>query len=231
MTANILIIEDDEEIGKLISLYLKKEGIAVSHVLSGEEGLTLLKKNKYDLLVLDLNLPGMDGYEVLQEIRGSIDIPILIVSARIDDADMILGFGYGADDFVPKPFSSRVLSARIRAHLRRDQRLKTGRKDITVTFGDFVLNVEDLILRKNNKRISVSPMEMALLCSLVSNAGKPVSQEKLYNQVWGNTYGDLATVSVHIQRLRKKIEKDPSAPKYIQTVYGFGYMFKDEDKG
>ena len=228
MIGKILIIEDEQEIGDLISLYLTREGISVIHVLSGEEGIELLKQGEFDLIVLDLNLPGIDGYEVLQGLRKTHDIPVIIVSARVDDADMILGFGYGADDFVQKPFSPKVLAARIRAHLRREKRIEGAQAKDVVQFGDFMLNVADNILKRDDALVSLSPKEMSILCELARSEGKPISQEELYSTVWGNQYGDMTTVSVHIQRLRKKIEPDPGNPVFVKTVYGFGYMFQRE---
>jgi len=228
MTGKVIIIEDDKEIGDLISIYLEEEGITVEHVLTGEEGLERLKSGICDLLVLDLNLPGLDGYEVLQVVRKEYNFPVVIVSARDDDADEILGFGYGADDFVKKPFSAKVLASRIRAHLRREKRSHESDNTNVITFGDFSLSIDDNILKKNKARIPLSPKEVSILIQLVQRKDTPVNQNELYKKVWGHEFGDLTTVSVHIQRLRKKIEKDPANPEFIVTVYGFGYMFKDE---
>ncbi len=226
MQATILIIEDDAEIAELIRLYLKREGIDIYHAPSAEEGAALLETGaNFQLVLLDLNLPGMDGYEFLQAFRKKWDIPVIIVSARIDDADMILGFGYGADDFVQKPFSPKVLAARVRAHLRRERRASGQEQRKAIQFGPYRFVPEDRILKRAGERVNLSPKELSILSALCEREGKPMSQNELYKEVWGNKYGDLTTVSVHMQRLRKKIEDDPANPRYLTTVYGFGYMF------
>ncbi|ORC34148.1 hypothetical protein B4O97_13800 [Marispirochaeta aestuarii] len=228
MKARVLVIEDEPEINKLISLYLNHEGIETLSCSTGEEGLAKISAGDVDLAVLDINLPGMDGYEVLQALRKKHNFPVIIVSARTDDADMILGFGYGADDFVTKPFSPRVLAARVRAHLRR--KAEYSEQKTEVLFGPFVLDIDARILRKRNaeadsfEQIALSPKETELLINLARNRGKPRNSEELYSSVWGNEYGDIATVAVHIQRLRKKIEDDPSEPRFILTMKGIGYM-------
>ena len=222
MKATVLIIEDEPQIADLISIYLKKEGISTRHTASGEEGLSLLKKGGFDLVILDINLPGIDGFEVLQEIRRFEELPVIIVSARQEDEDMIMGFGVGADDYVSKPFSPKVLAARVRASLKR-RRSSEQTSANRVKFGSFILDIDNIWLKKDQERIELSPKEMALLITLAENPEKPFSQEELYEKIWHNSYGDLTTVSVHIQRLRKKIEKDPSSPEFIKTSYGFGY--------
>jgi DNA-binding response OmpR family regulator len=226
MQASVLVIEDDAEIATLITLYLEREGVKIHWASSAEEGLEILGQDaSLELVLLDLNLPGMDGYEFLQEFRRHWSIPVVVVSARVDDADMILGFGYGADDFVQKPFSPKVLAARVRAHLRREQRVQRGEGTAAIKFGPYRFVPDDLVLKREGERVNLSPKEMSLLAELIGHEGKTISQEDLYKAVWGNAYGDLATVSVHMQRLRKKIEDDPANPVYLRTVYGFGYMF------
>jgi len=228
--AQVLVIEDDSEILDLITLYLSREQIRVLSAPSAEKGLGILGSGvPVDLVLLDLNLPGIDGYEFLQEFRKTYTQPVVVVSARVDDADMVLGFGYGADDFVSKPFSPKVLSARVRAHIRREQRMREVSGIKNILFGDYVFCPEDSLLKKRGERVGLSPKEMQLLAELATHRGKPMSQDELYNRIWGNSYGELNTVSVHIQRLRKKIEDDPTNPLYILTVYGFGYMFADEE--
>lgn len=229
MRGNILIVEDEQEIAELISLYLEKEGITTWHAPDGETGLNILRDEKIDLVILDINLPGIDGFEVLQSLRRDSHIPVIIVSARTDDADAILGFGIGADDFVSKPFSPRVLTARVRSHLRRNYQF-SPRDNNKVIFGDFELDTDSYTLKKAGEIISLSPKEMEILIYLAENEGKPKSQNEIFEKVWGATYGDLSTVSVHIRRIRKKIEEDSQKPKYIQTAYGFGYLFKRGDK-
>ncbi|MDC7225715.1 MAG: response regulator transcription factor [Spirochaetales bacterium] len=222
MKATVLIIEDEPQIAELISLYLKKEGIDTKHTLTGEDGLELLQVGNIDLIILDINLPGMDGFEVLQKIRRIEELPVIIVSARQEDEDMIMGFGIGADDYVSKPFSPKVLAARVRANLKRSKN-RDSSLDSQISFGPYLLDTGNIWLKKHGERLELSPKEMALLTALAETPEKPFSQEDLYAKIWHNSYGDLTTVSVHIQRLRKKIEKDPANPQYIKTSYGFGY--------
>lgn len=226
MKAKVIIIEDEPEISELIELYLAKEGIETLTCATGEEGLEALSAGDADLLILDLNLPGIDGYEVLESLRRSSTVPVIIVSARIDDSDMILGFGYGADDFVQKPFSPKVLAARVRAHIRREVDYKQERE--AIRFGPYRLHPESRLLKRDGERLFLSPKEIDVLIALAQNKGKPRSSEELYQQVWSTSYGDIATVSVHIQRLRKKIEEDPSDPKYLKTSHGFGYYLAED---
>jgi DNA-binding response OmpR family regulator len=229
MQATILIIEDEPKIADLIALYLRKEGIETIHAASGEKGLEILSKEECDLIILDINLPGIDGFEVLQQIRRKKDIPVIIVSARQEDEDMIMGFGGGADDYVSKPFSPKVLASRVRAHLRR--RINQDQSDRNLLqFGPFTLDRDNLWLKKDGQRLDLPPKEMAILQVLAEVPGRSLKQDELYEKVWGNSFGDITTVSVHIQRLRKKIEQNPSQPKYIMTAYGSGYyLSEDED--
>lgn len=227
MRARILIIEDEPKIAELIALYLRKEGIETVHASSGEEGLALLGPAAPDLVILDINLPGLDGFEVLHEIRRQGTLPVIIVSARQEDGDMIMGFGIGADDYVSKPFSPKVLAARVRAHLKR--RLKEGGAESRqFSFGPFLLDMDNLWLKKNGGRLDLPPKELALLMVLAENPGRTFKQEELYEKVWNNSYGDLTTVAVHMQRLRKRIEEDPSRPLYLKTAYGSGYYLTDD---
>jgi len=226
--ARVLIVEDEQEIGELISLYLKKDGISNELVESAEAGLEKLEAESFDLLILDINLPGMDGFEALGKIRQFSKAPIIIVSARESDEDKILGLGLGADDFVTKPFSPKVLIARVRANLRRFQEGDQSPQEGIVTFGDYTLDVEGYLLKRAGVRVPIPPREFDLLVFLIKNRGNTMTPEEIYRTVWGNKYGDVSTVAVHVQRLRKRIEDNPSDPLYIQTVHGFGYRFSDE---
>ena len=229
MNARILIVEDEQDIAEVMIMYLSRENIDPHWVQTGEEALNLLITEKYDMIILDINLPGMDGYEILRKIRRNSDIPVIIVSAREEDVDMILGFGVGADDYVVKPFSPGVLTARIRAHLRRVNTQSTDNVDL-FRFGTWELDRTHSSLKGQGKMVSLSPREMDLLIFLTENCGRAFSQTELYEKVWGNTFGDLSTVSVHIQRLRKKLEENPSAPQFIKTRYGYGYYFRENKK-
>ncbi len=222
MQGSVLIVEDDKDIAELIQLYLEREGMAVTLAGDGESGLKLIEDNlAVDLVVLDLNLPGLDGYEFLRILRQKLDVPVVIVSARHEDSDMIMGFGIGADDFVSKPFSPGVLAARIRAHIRR-RRVGPTQND-RFHFGPCELDRRALTLYKYGERIALSPRELQLLIYLAEEPNTPRSQSDIYNTVWKAEYGDMNTVSVHIQRLRQKIEDEPANPQFIKTVYGFGY--------
>lgn len=233
MKASVLVVEDEKEIAELIKLYLEKEGLEVLLADDGEIGLEFLRGAFHvDLVVLDLNLPGLDGFEFLRILRKEMDIPVVIVSARHEDGDMIMGFGIGADDFVAKPFSPRVLAARVRAHLRRSTADFKKTDPNLIHFGNCVLDKKALSLFKDGKRVSLSPREIQVLIYLAEEPGRPRSQKDIYAAVWGQDFGDLNTVGVHIQRLRQKLEDEPSHPCYIKNVYGFGYtLIKDDGEG
>jgi DNA-binding response OmpR family regulator len=224
--AKILIIEDVKEMADLIRLYLQKEGMDATLCETGEEGLKAFAEEKFDLVVLDINLPGIDGFEVLQRLRKTSAVPVAIVSARDADEDMILGLGIGADEFVTKPFSPKVLVARVRAMLRRASDLKASPN--SVRFGDFILDLDGFLLKKGPEKVPLSSKEFEVLACLATHAGKAMTPDAIYAEVWRNQYGDVTAVAVYIQRLRKKIEADPSAPIFIETVHGMGYRFNAE---
>jgi two-component system response regulator RegX3 len=238
MKAKVLIIEDVAEMGQLVTMYLEKEGMACTWVESAEaaferlEALTTASEAPFDLIILDLNLPGMDGFEFLQRFRKTNSVPVLIMSARDADEDIISGLGGGADEFVTKPFSPRVLVARVRALIRRVQEeaagVSSGNAEESTTFGDFTLYYKSCMLKKGDERIPLSAKEFEVLSFLSHNPGTPLSPERIYSEVWKNAYGDLSAVAVYIQRLRKKIEADSANPKFIETVFGMGYRFMSQ---
>ena len=230
MQARVLVVEDVAEMAELISLYLRKDGIEVSTVDSGERALQLRNEQSFDLVVLDLNLPGMDGFEVLEQLRGESSIPVVVVSARDADEDIILSLGIGADEFVTKPFSPKVLVARVRAVLRRSRNPeeRPEREGRLIRFGPYTLDVEGYALKRNDERIPLSPREYDVLHFLVSNAGRPYTPQEIYSAVWGNQYGEVTSVGVYVQRLRRKLEDDPREPQYIRTMHGMGYCFERE---
>jgi DNA-binding response OmpR family regulator len=227
VNARILIIEDEKDIADIIVLYLKKDGVDTIWKNTGESGLESFQQESFDLIVLDINLPGMDGYEVLRIIRQKSQIPVIIVSARQEDVDLILGFGTGADDYVTNPFRPSVLVARIRAHLRRKEDFQVEENPL-YTFGSFKLDLNRQILTQKETIVNLSPREMDLLVFLVRHMGEAVSQKELFHTVWGNDFGDLSTVSVHIRRLRSKLGEDSANPLYIRTRYGYGYYFQGD---
>ncbi|MCL2599844.1 MAG: response regulator transcription factor [Treponema sp.] len=226
MRGKILVIEDVKELADLVALYLSKEGFEVRIAESGEDGFAVIEGWNPELIILDINLPGMDGFEFLQKFRHGSDTPVLIVSARDSDEDQIGGLGIGADEYITKPFSPKVLVARVRAVFRRfrdfEKRLEDNRENV-FRFGPFVLDYDACILRKNGERIPLSAKEYSCLAWLTEHHGKPMGAETIYKGVWKNNYGDLTTVAVYIQRLRKKIEDDAANPVYIEAVHGMGY--------
>lgn len=223
MNARVLIIEDEKELGELVQLFLEKDGISSVLAASAEEGLSLMESGSFDLIILDINLPGMDGFEFLQVFRKRSSIGILILSAREADEDVVLGLGLGADEFVTKPFAPKVLVARVRALLRRIK--GTGNGDEKIVFGEYILQPGGYSLVKNGERVVLSTKEFEVLRFLAMNAGKAFSSDEIYSAVWDQSFGDITSVAVYIQRLRKKIEVDPSRPVYILTIRGKGYLF------
>jgi len=222
MKDRIAIIEDIAEMAELIRLYLENEGWETVVFPTAEAALEGLADEKIDLVILDVNLPGMDGFAFLDRFRKERTTPVLIVSARSADEDIITGLGYGADEFVTKPFSPRVLVARVRAMFRRAQGLADPSDDL-IRFGPFAFAAEACLLKKGTERISLSNKDFGVLQFLISQGGKPASPETIYRSVWKNEFGDLTAVAVYIQRLRRKLETNPSQPVYIETVPGMGY--------
>lgn len=226
MQGHILIVEDEREMAELISLYLERDGFQTTICFSAEEALKQISNSSFDAVVLDINLPGMDGFDFLHTMRKDYILPVVIVSARETDEDMILGLGIGADEYVTKPFSPKVLSARIRAMLRR---IRMDASDsLEHHFGVYTLDENAAVLKKGSDIIRLSAKEFDVLAFLVTNAGKTYTPETLYEAVWGNQYGDVSAVAVYMQRLRKKIEDDPHEPTFIQTIHGKGYRFNPD---
>jgi two-component system response regulator RegX3 len=230
MQAKVLIVEDVAEMADLIALFLSKEGMQPLAFENAEAALERLKAESFDIIVLDLNLPGMDGFEFLTEARKLTDCPVLVVSARSADEDLISGLGHGADEYMTKPFSPKVLVARVRALLRRSRGAERPQPD-AFSFGPFTLDRSSCLLRRDDEILPLSVKEFAILTYLVSNEGKPQTPQAIYDAVWKNKYGDLTAVAVYIQRLRKKIEKNPTEPEYIVTDYGRGYRFDARKEG
>lgn len=222
MKDRIAIIEDIGEMAELIRLYLENEGWETLRFETAEAALDALPGQRISLVILDVNLPGMDGFAFLDRFRKDQSTPVLIVSARSADEDIITGLGYGADEFVTKPFSPRVLVARVRAMLRRAQGLADSASDL-IAFGPFTFDTEACLLKKDRERIPLSNKEFGVLRFLVEQEGKPATPDTIYRSVWKNEFGDLTAVAVYIQRLRRKIEADPAHPAYIETVPGMGY--------
>ena len=226
----VFVIEDEESISKLVCMYLEKSGISAQPFYNAEDALQKLNDGtKPDMLILDLNLPGMSGFEFLKKFREMFKatIPVMIVSARDADEDIISGLDLGADEFVTKPFSPGVLVARVQAHLRRKDVISGSGED-TINFGEYTLLLNSCVLKKGNEKIPLSIKEYNVLEYLIKNAGTVLSPEKIFNDVWKVQYGDITAVAVYVQRLRKKLEADPSNAKYIKTEFGKGYIFEKE---
>lgn len=225
----ILIIEDDETIAAIERDYLVLNEFEVDLVGTGREGIARGRSGNYDLILLDLMLPEMDGFAVCRILRETLDIPILMVTARQEDIDKIKGLGMGADDYITKPFSPSVLVARIKANLAQYDRLKNvGISNRTqIQMGNIVLQTNTRRVFVEGTEVQLKNKEYELLLFLMSNVDIVFSKETLYERIWGyDAMGDNATVAVHINRLREKIEKNPSQPRYIQTVWGVGYRFR-----
>lgn len=229
---HILIIEDDSSIAELERDYLEASEFQVEIEADGRQGLERALNDSFDLLVLDVMLPGMDGFQLCREIRKVKEIPILMVSARHEDIDKIRALGLGADDYIIKPFSPSELVARVKAHLARYERLtggNTANKIKIIQTGELEIQPETRRVFRNGKEISLTNKEFELLLFMAENPGIVFSKDKLFDQIWGlDAMGDTATVMVHINRLREKIEPDSSKPIYIETVWGAGYRFATE---
>jgi DNA-binding response OmpR family regulator len=225
--SKILIVEDDAAIAMLEKDYLEINGFETEIIADGKQALAVLQKNSYDLVLLDLMLPDQNGYDICRQIRDKINIPILMVTARTESADIIRGLGLGADDYISKPFDPAELVARVKSHLSRYERLtKSGKdgKNDTIIIGDLKILPKSWKIYKGEKEIKLPNREFELLLFLVENPNTVFSKEKLFEKIWGFDYiGDSATVTVHINRIREKIEDDSSKPKIIETVWGAGY--------
>ena len=224
----ILIIEDDVAIAEIERDYLELDGFAVEIAADGNVGLERGLSGEHSLILLDLMLPGMDGFAICRALREQIDVPILMVTARQEDIDKIRGLGLGADDYIEKPFSPSVLVARVKAHLARYRRL-TGseRTSGEIQIGGIRLNEETHRVYVDGREVELTNKEYELLLFFMLNVDVVFSREQLYERIWGwDAMGDSATVAVHINRLRKKIEQDPANPRYIVSVWGAGYRFK-----
>lgn len=225
----ILIIEDEREIAELEQDYLELNGFEVDIVAKGKEGIDLAKNHPYRLIILDLMLPDIDGYEVCQKIREFSDIPIIMVTAKNQDIDMIRGLGRGADDYIEKPFNPNELIARVKAHISRYDRLvsKANPPQEEIKFGDILIYPKTRQVFVKNEEITLTAKEFDLLLFLANSPNQVFTKEQLLERVWGfDFYGDITTVTVHIRRLREKIEENPSKPKYIETVWGVGYRLR-----
>jgi len=224
----ILIVDDEKPIVDSIKYTLYKEGYDVVVSYDGEDALEKVKKENPDLIILDIMLPKLSGLEVCRIIRRTSNVPIIMLTAKGEDMDKVIGLELGADDYVPKPFSMRELVARIKAVLRRTKLPVTlAKTKERLEFDDVLIDIKGRTVTKRGVQIDLSPKEFDLLVTLAENEGRVMSREYLLSHVWGEDfYGDDRTVDVHIRWLREKLEDDPSNPKYIQTVRGIGYILR-----
>ena len=230
MAKKVLVVDDEKLIVKGIRFSLEQDGMEVDCAYDGEEAFNLAKENQYDMILLDIMLPKMDGFEVCQAIREFSDVPIIMLTAKGDDMDKILGLEYGADDYITKPFNILEVKARIKAIMRRTSPAKPKTVDDSVIEkGDLKLDCESRRLFILGNEINLTAREFELLELLVKNENKVYSRENLLTMVWGQDYpGDVRTVDVHVRRLREKIEVNPSEPKYVHTKWGVGYYYNQK---
>jgi DNA-binding response OmpR family regulator len=226
----VLVVEDEQEIRELIRDYLEVEGFEVAMADDGEEGLKQFKSYDPDIIVLDIMLPKIDGMEICKTIRNKSNIPILMLSAKKSDVDKVLGLGLGADDYMTKPFSPKELVARIKAQLRRYKELsRSNVQRNSLEFKDLKIDLDAYNVFLDGEKIQLSAKEFEILKFLALNPERVYSREQIFDQIWGfNEYGDINTVTVHIRKIREKIEQDSSNPEYIETVWGVGYKFVGE---
>ena len=228
MAKKVLVVDDEKLIVKGIRFSLEQDGMEVECAYDGEEALRLATENTYDMILLDLMLPKMDGFEVCQRIREFSNVPIVMLTAKGDDMDKILGLEYGADDYITKPFNILEVKARIKAIMRRTGTKETApAKAKVIDSGDLKLDLESRRLFILGREVNLTAREFELLELFVTNPNKVFSREKLLELVWGADYpGDVRTVDVHVRRLREKIEANPSEPKYVHTKWGVGYYYR-----
>ena len=230
MSRRVLVVDDEKLIVKGIRFSLEQDGYDVDCAYDGEEALKLAKENAYDIILLDVMLPKYDGFEVCQQIREYSDVPIIMLTAKGDDMDKILGLDYGADDYITKPFNILEVKARIKAIMRRvSKRDKNQENEKVIVKGEMKIDCESRRVIIGEKEINLTAKEFDLLELLVCNPNKVYSRESLLSFVWGNKAsesGDVRTVDVHVRRLREKIEPSPSDPKYVHTKWGVGYYFR-----
>ncbi len=231
MAKRVLVVDDEKLIVKGIRFSLEQDGMEVEAAYDGEEAVEAVRQNSFDVILLDVMLPKMSGFEVCQQIREFSDVPIIMLTAKGDDMDKILGLEYGADDYITKPFNILEVKARIKAIIRRsgkkDSSGDVAPKEVVTDFDGLKVDIEGRQVFINNTEINLTAKEFDLLELLMTHSGKVYSREKLLDEIWGKSYpGDVRTVDVHIRRLREKIEALPSEPKYIHTKWGVGYYFK-----
>lgn len=223
----IVIVEDEPSISEVVSLYLKRAGYAVTSYADGVQALKALNAQLPDLIILDVMLPGMDGFALTRQLRDHSDVPIILLTSRRDETDRIAGLELGADDYVVKPFSPQELVSRVRAVLRRSGSLQETGTDNVLVFGDLSINPQTRLVSLKEQEINLTAKEFDLLHHMALRPRQVFTREQLLESIWGiSEYIDPSTVTVHIRRLREKIEEDPGSPSHIVTVWGVGYKFE-----
>ena len=224
MAKRVLVVDDEKLIVKGIRFSLEQDGMEVDCAYDGEEALSYARDHVYDMILLDIMLPKLDGFEVCQQIREFSDVPIVMLTAKGDDMDKILGLEYGADDYITKPFSTTVLCAKVKACLRR-MGLSNRQRENILSLGPFQYVCDEMRLFQDGREIPLSSKESLLIKYFFSNPNRILSKEQIYRNVWGNDVVDDNTIMVHIRHLRVKIEADATRPNYLRTVRGVGYQF------
>ncbi|MGE7623878.1 response regulator transcription factor [Viridibacillus sp. NPDC096237] len=229
MQSNILLVEDDISIQEMVENYLTKEGFVVATASDGEDGLAKFMKGAFDLVILDIMMPKLDGLEVVRLIREGSAVPILMMSAKDTDVDKAIGLGLGADDYICKPFSMIELSARVKAGIRRSTKYSIPQKveEKIIQIGDLKIDIINFTAWKKGEVIKLTSKEFELLKLFSKNRNRVFSKAQIYNLIWNEEYfGDENVINVHMRRLREKIEDDPSNPEYIKTLWGIGYKLE-----
>ncbi|CUB45483.1 MULTISPECIES: response regulator transcription factor [Bacillus cereus group] len=234
MKKNILIVDDDKDIIDLLKLFLEMENFFVVEASNGEVALKCLEENHIDLAIVDIMMPKMDGYQLIKKIRETLQFPILILSAKSQEVDKIIGLGIGADDFITKPFSALEIIARVQAHLRRSYEFNekaVESKEKQIHMGDLVLDHHSCTLYKSSESISLSATEYKILALFMEEPGRIFTKKQIFESVWSDYYcADDNTIMVHISRLREKLEDSPKNPVYIKTIRGLGYRFARKEE-
>ena len=225
--SKVLVVDDEKLIVKGIRFSLEQDGMEVDCAYDGEEALEKIRETEYDIVLLDVMLPKIDGFEVCKAVRDFSNVPIIMLTAKDTDMDKILGLEYGADDYITKPFNILEVKARIKATLRRSKRAVSDNNSNQIVKGDLKLDIDARRVLIKDTEVNLTAKEFDLLELLVNNPNKVYSREQLLSIVWGYEYpGDVRTVDVHVRRLREKIEENPKEPKYVNTKWGVGYYFK-----
>jgi DNA-binding response OmpR family regulator len=224
--SKVLVVDDDPGIVKLVRAYLEQEGFQILVAYDGKKAMQIARHDRPDLIVLDLMLPEMDGWDVCSALRKESDVPIIMLTARVEESDKLVGLGLGADDYVTKPFSPRELVARVRSVLRRVQGMPP--KPERISSGDITVDISRHAVTVGDKPVDLTPTEFDLLATIMADPGRAFTRSQLLEQTQGYAYdGYERTIDVHIKNLRKKIEVDPGHPDHIKTVYGVGYKFEE----